>query len=389
MSRGAADVLAAHSDPGARPVSVTFQVTDRCNYECVHCYQEHSNHDELSFDEIKRVLEELAEAGVLFITLMGGEFFMRRDADQILLAAHELGFAIRLKTTGHHVHDKRADLIAACRPIHVDLSLYAASKHIHEQVTRQPGSWKRTYDAAQRLIARGVPVQLNAPVMDGNVGDLENLVALAEKIGAKHSFDAKVTGMENGDQHPVALRMSRDTLEAFYRHEANGIPAYIAETYADAIGSERRALENPPCRAGHLIGINPRGKVWPCNALPIDCGDLREQSFKEIWFGSEGLAEIRGLTYATLNECNVCPVRDFCSRCHAMAWLEQGDIRGPSLEACRHAVFVRDALREKGIVPETHTDLPPTWDRVDLDGQHHDQDESRPGTRSVALRVLS
>ena len=110
LRRGAADLLAQLAHRQGRPVTVTFQVTDRCNYECVHCYQEHVERDELSFAEIERILRELTDAGVLFLTLMGGEFFMRRDADDILRLAHELGFALKLLTTGHHVHDRRADL---------------------------------------------------------------------------------------------------------------------------------------------------------------------------------------------------------------------------------------------------------------------------------------
>ena len=70
INRGAADMLAARAQREGRPVTVTFQVTDRCNYECVHCYQEHrdpktAKRDELSLTEIIRILDELAEAGVI------------------------------------------------------------------------------------------------------------------------------------------------------------------------------------------------------------------------------------------------------------------------------------------------------------------------------------
>ena len=61
VHRGAADLLAARAQQEGRPVTVTFQVTDRCNYECVHCYQEHDAHDdELSFAEVDRILDEIA-----------------------------------------------------------------------------------------------------------------------------------------------------------------------------------------------------------------------------------------------------------------------------------------------------------------------------------------
>ncbi|HWN68824.1 MAG TPA: radical SAM protein, partial [Haliangium sp.] len=359
LHRGAADVLAEMARRQNRPVTVTFQVTDRCNYDCVHCYQAQAAEPELGFDEIARILRELADFGVLFLTLMGGELFMRRDADDILRLAHELGFAIKLLTTGHHVHDRRADLIASLRPIQVDMSMYAATPHRHDQVTRHEGSWERTYAAARRLIERRVPVLLKAPVMESNASELGALARLARSLGAETSFDAKLTGKEDTDQQPVALRMRASTLRAFYGGGTgcasgdadgageNGIADFLAETYAGHDpATELRPLHHTPCRAGQqAVSINPQGKVWPCNALPIECGDLRAQSFAEIWGGSRPLDEVRTLRWAEIAECNACRLRAYCQRCHGMALLEQGELRGPSLEACRHAVAVRDSLR--------------------------------------------
>jgi radical SAM protein with 4Fe4S-binding SPASM domain len=391
LHKGAADLLADVARRNGRPVTATFQVTDRCNYDCVHCYQDHEDNDELSFDEISSILSQLADAGVLFLTLMGGEFFMRRDADDILRRAHELGFAIKLLTTGHHVHDKRADFLATMKPLQVDMSLYAATPHVHEGITKQSGSWERTYSAARRLIERGIPVLLKAPVMESNAADLEALAVLARELGAQTSFDAKITGKEDTDQTPVALRMSADTLGEFYCGEGNGMAAFLRTTYEgfDPQTSNLRPLNHTPCRAGQqAVSINPRGDVWPCNALPVVCGNLRSQTFEEIWTGSEELDEVRDLRWAKISECNKCELRSYCQRCHGMALLEQGDMQGPSLEACRHAVAVRDALRTQGVIPPTETAMPPTWDRVDRDGRHDRPEQDDGIRRSSRLRVV-
>ena len=392
LHRGAADLLADLAYKSGRPVTVTFQVTDRCNYDCTHCYQDHVDTDELSFEEIDRILGELADAGVLFLTLMGGEFFMRRDADRILSRAHELGFAIKLLTTGHHVHDRRADFLATFKPLQVDMSLYAATPHIHEGITRHEGSWERTVAAARRLIARGITVLVKAPVMAANVADIAAFKAFADELGAESSIDPKITGKEDTDQTPVGLRMSGATLKAFYSDERNGMPAYLRTTYADfdPRTSSLRPLDHAPCRAGQqAASINPRGEVWPCNSLPLPCGDLRKQSFDEIWFGSAELADIRDLRWAKIAECNRCELRAYCQRCHGMALLEQGEMKGPSLEACRHAVAVRDSLRDPGLIPATETAMPPTWDRVDADGQHTKRAAEQRGERRPArLRVI-
>lgn len=389
IKRRAPDLFGEKIAASGRPLTVTFQVTDRCNYRCAHCYQEHTEDTELSFAEIDRILGDLADLGVLFLTLMGGEFFMRRDADDILRAAHRHGFAIKLLTTGHHIHERRADLVADMRPIQVDMSLYAATSHLHEEVTRQPGSFDRTLAAAKRLIARRVPVTLKAPAMESNAAALGEFVAMAEALGADHSMDGKITTMENTDARPVTLRMTWKTLGRFYRDRDIGVADYLAETYVhQEPDAEIRPLHHTACGAGlRTMAIDPQGQVYPCNSLPVQVGDLRKESLADVWFRSTSLDEIRSTRWADIAECNVCEVRRYCQRCHAMALLEHGKLRGPSLEACRHAVAVRDSLRERGLVPDTDTAMPPTWDRVDPDGQHRRL--ASGGYRPGALRVIS
>lgn len=389
----AIDLLAERAGKTQAPTAATLQVTEKCNYECVHCYQEHAGDDELTFEEIDRILRELADVGVLFLVLMGGEFFMRRDADAILARAHELGFAIRLKSTGHHIHDKRADFLATVRPLEVDLSVYGADKHAHEEVTRHPGSWERTLAAARRLIERRIPVILKCPVMQSNATQVRELEALAKGLGAEVSFDAKILAKEDFSLEPVALRMDGATLRTFYGDAMQG---FLDEHYRefDAASATRAGrpvneLAHKPCGAGQRgFTVDARGQVWPCNILRVPAGDLRTSTFREIWYGSSSLAEVRSITWASLPECNVCAVRPYCSRCHAMALIEHGTVYGPSLEACRHAVATRDALRERGMIPATETAMPPTWDRVDPDGQHHLGGASDRKRRSTALRVL-
>ncbi len=378
----AAAVLSNTGGQAARPYSVLFQVTDRCNYSCIHCLQDHTKKPELSLSEVKRILQELADMGVMMLTLMGGEFFMRPDADEILRTANALQFAIRLKTTGHHIHERRADLIAQMRPIQVHMSMYASKPHLHEQITDQAGSWRRTLDAAKRLIQRKVPIQLNCPVVQSTADDTADLSALAKQLGARISFDPKMMGMTSGDQKPVELRMDWDQLGNFYRQDTRGIQEALDQTYKNP---EKNSPTSKPCRAGQAIAVTPQGKVWPCICLPVACGDLTKQSIKEIWSSSNDLKEIRNLRFADLSECNRCQVRRYCHRCHAMALLEQGDMRGPSLEACRHAVATRDALRERGVIASTETAMPPTWSRVQKNGQHHFLESKR---KPKTLRIV-
>jgi len=66
------------------PLSVQLDLTYRCNERCIHCYLDHDDQGELTTGEIRGLLDQLADAGVFFLTLSGGEILMRRDFFQIL-----------------------------------------------------------------------------------------------------------------------------------------------------------------------------------------------------------------------------------------------------------------------------------------------------------------
>src|SRR4051794_41926155 len=79
------------------PISVHMDVTYRCNERCVHCYLDHDDHGEMTTAEIKGVLDQLAEAGVFFLTFSGGGGFIRRGFFLILEYCRRLVFHVKIK----------------------------------------------------------------------------------------------------------------------------------------------------------------------------------------------------------------------------------------------------------------------------------------------------
>jgi len=83
------------------PLEVSLELTHHCNFRCQHCYiPDFSAPDLLSTDRILRLLEELAEMGTLYLTLTGGELFLRKDWYPIAARARQLGFSLRLFSNG-------------------------------------------------------------------------------------------------------------------------------------------------------------------------------------------------------------------------------------------------------------------------------------------------
>src|ERR1700754_5187378 len=80
------------------PLSVQVDLTYRCNERCVHCYLDHHDYGEMPTHEVKNILDQLAEAGALFLTFSGGEIFLRPDLFELITYGRGLNFDVSLKT---------------------------------------------------------------------------------------------------------------------------------------------------------------------------------------------------------------------------------------------------------------------------------------------------
>lgn len=94
------------------PISAQLDLTYRCNEKCVHCYLDHEDHGEMTTAEIKDVLDQMAAAGVFFLTLSGGEILMRKDFFEILTYAAKKTFCIKLKTNAMLIREREAKKFA-------------------------------------------------------------------------------------------------------------------------------------------------------------------------------------------------------------------------------------------------------------------------------------
>lgn len=334
------------------PLHAQFELTERCNYACEHCYLPHDGHDELSTGEALRVIDALAAAGTMFLTLTGGEVFLRRDFEEIARHAKARDFVLRIFTNGWFVDDRRADFLASLDPIAVEISLYGPDAATFEAVTKVPGSFDRTCAAITRLAARGVRVVAKTPVMRTNARRLPETDALASSLGAVElKWDPLVSPMDGGELAPTALRASAEDLAFVFAWD-------LARRGTSP--AEAKPLDAAPCNAGRgAVAISPRGDVFACVAIKIPAGNVRERPFREIWERGDVLQHVRGIRVGTLRECASCEDRPWCPRCAGVALLEDGAVDGPSSEACRIAATRRAVAEGRtAAAPRTARPLP-------------------------------
>ena len=329
------------------PISVHLDVTYRCNERCEHCYLDHDGDGEMATAEILNLLDQLAAAGVFFLTISGGEPLVRRDCFEVIEYARALRFNVKLKTNAVLIKEKQARRLRELNVEQVQISVYSHRAEVHDGISKLPGSLNRTLAGVRLLRSHGLKVTLANVLMKSNLHDSEGVRQLAAAVGAHYTLDPTITPMMSGDTSVLRLRLPSDSLRSVFQNP--DLVGDVAEFCAPPPPVDDGALEGLPCSAGHTACyVSPRGELYPCVQFPISCGNVREQSFLDIWRNSPQLLEVRSIRGKDLTTCSSCNHLGTCTRCPGLAFME-GNMRGPSTADCEKS-FVRTGIVSAGML---------------------------------------
>lgn len=328
------------------PLSVHLDLTYRCNERCEHCYLEHDDHGEMTTAEIRGLLGQLADAGVFFLTLSGGEPLVRKDCFEIIEYARALQFNVKLKTNAILIREREAARLRALGVEQVQISVYSHREEVHDSITKVRGSLERTLAGVRALRAQGLKVSVANVLMKSNSNDSEGVRTLAREMGANYSLDPTITPMMDGGTDVLRYRASVADVSRVFHDSA--LVGDVEEFCAPPGPIDEGALENLPCSAGHTACyISPYGDLYPCVQFPLPCGNIRHQKFAQIWSESPQLLEVRSIRGADLGTCSTCSHMGTCTRCPGLAFME-GNMRGPSSVDCEKS-FIRTGVPTAGM----------------------------------------
>jgi AdoMet-dependent heme synthase len=333
------------------PLGVQMDLTYRCNERCVHCYLDHEDHGEMTTAEIKRVLAEMAEAGVFVVTFSGGEIFLRKDFFEILEYARlELQFCVRLKTNAIMIREAEAARLREIGIESIQISIYSHRPEVHDAITLVPGSLKRSVDAAEFLKSQGLRVILANVLMVQNMQDYSGVRALAEGMGIEYTLDPTITPMMDGDRSILNMGVHDGGLRDVLRD-----PSFAGDVEeVCGVDDTENVLSAIPCSAGHSsCYISPYGEVFPCVQFPLATGNVRQQRFIDIWRHSDRMNEVRSIRLKDLTTCSSCSHFGSCTRCPGLAYME-GNMRGPSSLDCEKS-FARTGVPSANMMAKKRT----------------------------------
>ena len=331
---------------GARaPLNVTIEVTRRCPLECSHCYNNLAMGDrtaqlqELTTAEHRRILDEMAEAGCLWLLYTGGEIFARRDFLDIYTHAKRSGFLITLFTNGTLINEAIADYLAEWRPFALEITLYGRTRETYERFTGVPGSYDRCMRGIRLVLERNLPLKLKTVAVTLNKHEVWDMQRYAEDLGVEFRFDAMVNPRIDCSQSPLGVRLTPEECVEFDLQDQRRVDEWqlFAAQFLRPVHSPETSDQLYHCGGGvDSFAINPYGDMSICVLSQQDRYDLRTGNIQDGW--EHFLRKIRDKKKITrLTKCISCELKAMCGMCPANGELENGDPEAPVDFLCQVA----------------------------------------------------
>ncbi|MDA2925089.1 radical SAM protein, partial [Acidobacteria bacterium AH-259-L09] len=213
---------------GGKPFPLTgqWELTCRCNLKCVMCYTDPFNtperiRQELSYQEILLILDEIHQEGCLELTFTGGEPFARRDFLDIYTYAKRKGFLLSIFTNGTLITPKIADHLKAYPPSMIEISLHGLTRESFDQITLRSGSWGRCLEGIRLILERDLPLTLKTVGMSINRDEIlkiKEFVGGLEKV--QYKFGSGIRPRLDGSKDVYQYQLSRDEIRAIEQADA-------------------------------------------------------------------------------------------------------------------------------------------------------------------------
>lgn len=326
---------------------IAWELTRRCNLACVHCRASAEfgpYRGELSTKEIFRVMDEIASFSKPVIILTGGEPLLRPDLFDLASYGSSKGFRMVMATNGTLFSEEVVQKIKDSGIQRISISLDGPTAETHDSFRRVRGSFEGSLRGIEMAKRGGIEFQINSTITKINLHLLPDLLELAKALGAValHIFLLVPTGRgkELKDQE-ISARDYERTLYWFYEQidrvplqlKATCAPHYYRIIRQQAKKTGKKITPQPHgldamtrgCLGGiSFCFISHVGQVQPCGYLELNCGEVRERPFFQIWENSEIFQNLRNIE-GYQGKCGRCEFRKVCGGCRARAYEISGD----------------------------------------------------------------
>lgn len=346
-------------DFNERPFVAIWETTQACDLACVHCRacaQPARNPFELSTDEAKRLIDEIAAMEVPVFVLTGGDPLKRPDIFELVRYAKHNRVRISLTPSATPLLTREA--IAQLKDAglaRLAISLDGPTPEIHDAFRKVPGSYQWTLDAVRWAHELNLPVQINTTITRHNLQYLDDMIRLMEQLGIvlwsvfflvptgrgsdidlisaeefeyvfaklyetsrRVLFDIKSTEAQHYRRY---LLQRRTELRRQGATPPDKLPHFIGVSTPDGIGRARKGIND----GKGFVFISHMGEVYPSGFLPISGGNIREKSLADIYRNSPLFVSLRRSENLE-GKCGQCEFKELCGGSRARAYALTGEL---------------------------------------------------------------
>lgn len=313
----------------AIPISGTFELTPRCNFNCRMCYvhlkpeQIPQYGRELTAKEWIRIAKEAKEAGTTWLCVTGGEPLMHSEFATIWKELSQMGFFITLQTNASLIQGKIARLLEEYPPRGVKITLYGSNDEVYEQVCQVKEGFTRVDQGIRNLAEMKIPVQLVSTIIRQNEEDVKKM--------AFYAYLHKLPWMATGGVKASVRNSNSEAREARVQEKLD------QQKKAEIQYRLEKApvnIERKPCtyckdyRLGYWVTWN--GEMRFCSFMNEPNIPIREQAFLKSW--QELIAYEEALEWP--KECKTCEAQKACVKCAGTLAAECGSPHQVTEEFC-------------------------------------------------------
>ena len=337
-----ADVVAAVINANSYSVNrltLQFHITGKCNLRCKHCYRTEGDVEPLSYGNIISILNQYkallieynSRLGVKLrghINITGGEPFIRSDIKDILryIGENKQYYSYGVLSNGSFIDDDMIQVLKETGNSFVQLSI-DGDRATHDSL-RAKGDYDRVFSTARYLSKKGIKTHISFTANRDNYKHLPSVARECRKSGVYKLWSDRLVPIGTGEglsdlsitkeimPHYIdTLKSARGNIitKALYPHTQVAMNRAL-----QFIGSEGNTYS---CSAGiSLLTVDEFGNVMPCRRMPIICGNVLNDTMKDIYFNNDTFRALRGASIPT--ECNGCKYSDTCrggAKCQSYA----------------------------------------------------------------------
>lgn len=345
------------------PVSGSFELTPRCNFNCRMCYIHMSAEEqmaagkELTAEEWIAIGDQAVKSGMIYLLLTGGEPLLRPDFLDIYTTMAKKGVLMSVNTNGSLINEKIVECWQKHHPECINITLYGASEETYNRVCRIPNGYERAMRGIMMLKDAGVRMCINCTFTRDNVGDLEKIVAFSKKlqvpvkmagymfppVRAGHGSevdDSTLSPVEIGEASAIFDRLNSSE-ERIQRH-CDYISRCLAGDDLSGFGEVRKLPQSriSSCMAGRSsFWITWDGRMLPCGMMEVNPREINGD-FAAAWKATNEAMQRVLLP----RECLDCKYQYFCPTCAAVGECTHGASDKVVRQMCERTKAYAEAL---------------------------------------------